>query len=96
MSDPRFTDPRLSDPMWRGDEALGAPWNWIAVIVVIAFIAFIVIASVTHNRNTASNKPSPATTDNTLRNMSPPSTTGSGSGSSPQPLMPTPHRSGAQ
>jgi hypothetical protein len=95
MSDPRFTDPRLSDPVGHRDDTLGGPWTWIAGIVVIAFIAFVVIASVNHNRNTASNNPSPVTTGSAPRNISPPSTTGSGS-SSPQPLTPAPNQSGTQ
>jgi len=95
MSDPRYTDPRLSDPVLRRDEAVGGLLGWIAGIAVVALIAFLVIAGINHNSNTASNNRSPAATGSAPRNVSPPSTTGSGS-SSPQPAMPAPNRSGTQ
>ena len=94
MSDPRYTDPRLSDSVERRDAALSEPLSWIAGIAVIAFIGF-VIAGVNHKRNIASSDPSPVTIGSAPRNVSPPGTTGSGS-SSPQPLMPAPNRSGTQ
>ena len=34
MSDPRYTDPRLSDPVLRRDEAVNGKWGWIAGIAV--------------------------------------------------------------
>ncbi len=87
MSDPRYTDPRLSDPVLRRDEAIGGTWAWIAGIAVVALIAFLVIAG--SNSNTASNNTSPATTGSATRQMSPPATTGSGT-SSPRPMTPAP------
>src|SRR5450759_54643 len=84
MTDPRYTDPRLSDPVLRRDEPVGGTWGWIAGIAVVALIAFLVIAGLNGNSNTASNGSAPATTG-----MNPSSTTGSGA-TSPRPLMPAP------
>jgi hypothetical protein len=98
MSDQRFTDPRLSDPVLRRDEPIGGIWGWIAGIAVVALIAFLVIAG--SNSNTASNNTSPATTGSATRQMSPPATTGSGSTSTrpmmPAPTMPATSKDGAQ
>jgi hypothetical protein len=88
MTDPRYTDPRLSDPVLRSDEPIGGTWGWIAGIAVVALIAFLVIAGLNSNSNTASNGSAPATTGSTT-GMSPPSTTGSGA-ASPRPLMQEP------
>ena len=38
MSDPRYTDPRLSDAVLRRDETIGGPWRWVAGIAVIALM----------------------------------------------------------
>jgi hypothetical protein len=95
MTDPRFTDPRLSDPVLRRDEPIGGTWGWIAGIAVVALIAFLVIAGLNGNSNTASNSTSPATTGSATRQMSPPTTTGSGS-TSPQPMMPAPSKGSTQ
>jgi hypothetical protein len=97
MTDPSFTDPRLGDPVLPGgNDTGGGKWGWIAGVAVLALIAFLVIAGVSHNTNTASNNPAPLTTGSTpMRNVTPPSTTGSGS-SSPQPLTPSPNRNGTQ
>jgi len=94
MSDPRFTDPRsadprLSDPVLRQNESAGGMWGWVAGLAVLAFIAFILIAGWNSNSNTASNSP-PATTGGApMRNVTPPTTTGSGT-TSPQPAAPAP------
>ena len=88
MSDPRYTDPRLSDPVLRRDEAVGGPWSWLAGIAVIVLIAFLVIVGWNSSDHTASTN-SPATTGTATRQMTPPATTGSGAGS-PQPLTPAP------
>jgi hypothetical protein len=96
MSDPRYTDPRLSDPVLRRDEGVGGPWGWIAGLAVLALVAFLVIAGWNSSPNTANNNSPPATTGTATRNISPPaSTTGSGA-MSPQPLPPAPSKSGAQ
>jgi hypothetical protein len=95
MTDPRFTDPRLSDPVLPRDEAIGGMWGWIAGIAVVALIAFLVIAGHNRNPSSASNNSAPVTTGSAPRDVSPPSTTGLGS-SSPQPVLPTPNRSGTQ
>ena len=87
MSDPRYTDPRLSDPVLRRDDAVGRPWSWLAGIAVIAMIAFLVIVGWNSSNHTASNNSSPATTGSAMRPLTPPATTGSGAGS-PQPLPP--------
>ena len=44
MSDPRYTDPRLSDPVLRRDEGLGGTWGWIAGVAVLLLIGFLIIA----------------------------------------------------
>ena len=62
MSDPRYTDPRLSDPVLRRDEAVNGKWGWIAGIAVVALIAFLVIAGMNDHSNTASNGQPPVTT----------------------------------
>jgi hypothetical protein len=96
MSDPRYTDPRLSDPVLRRDEGVGGTWGWIAGLAVLALVAFLVIAGWNSNPNTANDNSPPATTGTATRNISPPgSTTGSGA-TSPQPLTPAPSKSGAQ
>lgn len=83
MSDPHNTDPQLRD-LGSG----GRLWSWIAgIAAVVAVIAIIVIADVHHNKNTASNNPSPPATT-APHNVNPPSTTGSGS-TSPRPLSPS-------
>ena len=97
MSDPRFTDPRLSDPVLRRDGAVGGMWGWIAGLAVLALIGFIVIAGWNNGGTTASNNTlpsasSPMTTGIAPRNVSPPTTTGSGSLSPdrPSPMTPAP------
>jgi hypothetical protein len=95
MSDPRFTDPRLSDPVLRRDEGVGGTWGWIAGLAVLALIAFVMIAGWNGNSNTANNTSPPATTGTATGNINPPSTTGSGT-MSPQPLTPAPARNGSQ
>jgi hypothetical protein len=93
MSDPRYTDPRLSDPVLRREEGVGGTWGWIAGIAVIALVAFLVIAGWNGNSNTANNvspstlNPPTITSSVPPPPMSPPSTTGSGS-TSPQPMAP--------
>jgi hypothetical protein len=103
MTDPRFTDPRLSDPVLRRDEAVGGIWGWIAGLAVLALIGFIVIAGWNNSGTTASNNSSPIITGSAPRNVTPPSTTGSGSMSPmmspsvrPSPLAPAPADSGKQ
>jgi hypothetical protein len=97
-SDPRYSDPQLFDPVLPRDDGVGGTWGWFAGIVVVALIAFLVIAGMNGNSNTASDNPSPAAT--VPGNMSPPSTTGSGALSPrppmPAPTMPAPSKSGTQ
>jgi hypothetical protein len=107
MSDPRFTDPRLSDPVLRREEGVSGTWGWIAGIAVIALVAFLVIAGWNSNSNTANNvSPStlnpPTTTGSASPPMGPRTTTGSGA-TSPQPMTPaaptlpqSPPKSGGQ
>ncbi|HEY4142376.1 MAG TPA: hypothetical protein VGM57_13235 [Pseudolabrys sp.] len=98
MSDPRFTDPRdtdprLSDPVLRQEEPAGGIWGWVAGLAVLALIAFIVVAGWNSNNNTAANSPNspPITTGaNAPRNVTPPSTTGSGTTSPTMPSAPSP------
>jgi len=90
MSDPRYTDPRLSDPVLRRNEAVGGPWSWLAGIAVIALIAFLVAIGWNSSNHTASNNSSPATTGSAMHQANPPaSTTGSGVGAA-RPLTPAP------
>lgn len=89
MSDPRYTDPRLSDPVLRRDEGVGGPWGWIAGIAVIVLVAFLMIVGWNSSNQTASTNPPPATNGTAMRPLTPPATTGSGAGS-PQPLTPPP------
>jgi hypothetical protein len=106
MSDPRFTDPRLSDPVLRREEGLSGTWGWIAGIAVIVLVAFLVIAGWNGNSNTASNtSPGAMNPSSTTGSASPPmgprTTTGSGA-TSPQPMTPAmpatpqPPKSGTQ
>jgi hypothetical protein len=92
MSDPRFTDQRSTDPRSTDfiqpaplrDESVGGIWGWVAGLAVVALIAFVVVAgwnnSSTDNAAITS-PPAPITTGNSgpVRNVTPPSTTGSGS-----------------
>lgn len=111
MSDPRLTDPRHNDPNFiqpspLRDESVGGVWGWIAGLAVVALIAFVVVAgwnsSTTENTASNANSRAPITTGNNapMRNVTPPSTTGSGS-TSPltnpaTPAAPPPANSGAQ
>lgn len=93
MTDPRFTDPRLNDPRNDPnviqpaplrDESTGGVWGWVAGLAVVALIAFVVLAgwnnSGTDNTATNANTPPVTTGSNApMRNVTPPSTTGSGS-----------------
>ena len=90
MSDPRYTDPRLSDPVLRRDERVGGPWGWVAGFAVLVLIAFLVIIGTNSpTTKTANDNAAPATAGNAMRQVGPPATTGSGAGS-PRPLTPAP------
>lgn len=92
-TDPRPTDPRTGDPLVVSrttirNEGAGGVWGWIAGFAVLALIAFAVVAGWNNSTpNTASNAPAstsaPITTGNgaPVRNVTPPSTTGSGASS---------------
>ncbi len=98
MSDPRFsdkgyTDPRQNDPNFiepvpvRNNSG-GGMWGWVAGLAVVALIAFVVIAgwnSSTTNTATGPGASAPVTTGNNMRDVTPPSTTGSGA-TSPRPM----------
>ena len=95
-TDPRYSDPRLSDPVLRHDESIGGVWGWIAGLAAIALVAFLLIAGLNSHSNTASNNPS-ATSSNATRRITPPSTTGQGSGTMPPPVTPAqPNKPGTQ
>lgn len=96
MSDPRLTnsrysDPHLSDPVLRRNDRSGDAWGWIAGLAVLALIAFVMVTGWNGNRgDTASNSASPPAV--TGMTGSPPagnapSTTGSGA-TAPQPATP--------
>jgi len=86
MSDPRYTDPRQTDPVLDRDDSSGGVWGWVAGVAILALIAFVVIAGWNSDRNSASNSPATSTAQ---RTMPGPSTTGAG-GTSPQPMSPAP------
>jgi hypothetical protein len=51
MTDPRFRDPLLNDPMirrdvWRtsGDENVGGMWSWIFLASLLLLIGFLIFA----------------------------------------------------
>ncbi len=89
MTDPRFTDPRLNDPRNDPnviqtaplrDESTGGVWGWVAGLVVVALIAFVVLAGWNNASDTTASNPTPVATGNApVRNVTPPNTTGSGS-----------------
>jgi hypothetical protein len=87
-NNPRYSDPRLSDPVLRHDESVGGVWGWIAGLAVIALVAFLLIAGWNSNSNTATSNP--AASSSAMRQISPPSTTGQGSGTLPRPVTPAP------
>ena len=61
MTDPRFTDPLLNDPMirrdeWRTsgrDENVGGMWSWIFGVSLLLLIGFLIFAGWNSNSNTA-------------------------------------------
>jgi hypothetical protein len=102
MTDSRFTDPRLSDPVIRRDEwtsgrdeNVGGIWNWVGGVSLLLLIGFLIFAGWNNNSNTANTGSSPPTTTASRTVTPPSSTTGSGS-SSPQPITPAPSKSGTQ
>jgi hypothetical protein len=95
MSDPRYTDPRFSDPVTRRDDSVGGMWGWIAGLAVVALVVFLLIAGWNSNSQTASKNPSPATSSSAVHPATPPSTTGQGS-TSLRPLAPAPSKNGTQ
>ena len=95
MTDSRFTDPRLSDPVVRHDESVSGMWSWVAGIALLLLIGFVIVAGRHSDSNTASSGSSTSTTASTpARTTTPPSTTGSGS-SALQPITPL-SKSGTQ
>jgi hypothetical protein len=70
MSDPRYTDPRFSEPVDRQSDyaSSNAMWGWVAGIVVLAVIvSLLVFGGQTGNQQTASPGASrPATTGQNL------------------------------
>ena len=97
FTDPRYSDPRLSDPVIRRDETTGGLWGWIAGVAVVLLIGFLIVAGWNNNgSNTASSGPTPTATTSTLpRNVTTPSTTGSGSPAA-VPLTPAPSQNGTR
>jgi hypothetical protein len=98
MSDPRFsdkgyTDPRQNDPNFiqpapPRNESVGGIWGWVAGLAVVALIAFVVIAGWNSSPTNTASGPgasAPVTTGSNMRDVTPPSTTGSGA-TSPRPM----------
>lgn len=100
-TDPRYNDPRLSDPVLRQNDGIGGTWGWIVGMAVIVLIAIVMVAGWHGGGNTASNSPAVATDSAPMRNVTPPSTTGSGT-TSPRPTtpltpaIPAPSKNGTQ
>jgi hypothetical protein len=98
MSDPRYSDQhysnsQLSDPVGRYDSNIGGVWGWVAGILVVALIAFFLIAG-GHSINNASNSPAAPGATTPMRNVTPQGTTGMGS---PQQFhTPAPPATGGQ
>ena len=76
MSDPRYTDPRLNDPMqqdMQGSQRLSemeqsnAMWSWIAGGVVLALLLVFIFARAPNTSDTASVSNPPATTGSATR-----------------------------
>lgn len=89
MTDPRFTDQRLNDPVIRRDEAVGGMWGWIAGVAVVLLIGFLIIAGWNTSNTASSGSSTPSTASTPMKPATPPSTTGSGS-SAPRPFTPAP------
>lgn len=100
-NEPRGTDPRTADPLVVSRttvrEGGTGVWGWIAGFAVLALIAFAIVAGWNNNPTTADNSPAatraPITTGSSapVRNVTPPSTTGSGAASptAPAPSAPS-------
>jgi hypothetical protein len=110
MSDPRLNDPRfdtraddpqLREPVLRGSAAnSNLPWAWIGGIAAVVLIAILVMG----NWHTGTDTGTPVTANDPAmtspvgtppaRNVTPPSTTGSGAASPtqnrPAPMSPAP------
>lgn len=82
-NDPRYTDPNFIQPAPLRDESVGGVWGWIAGLAVVALIAFVVIAGWNNDGDqTADTATPPAVTTGSnapVRNVTPSTTTGSGS-----------------
>ena len=98
FTDKGYTDPRQSDPNFiqpaplRNEsvgESVGGVWGWVAGLAVVALIAFVVIAGWNNSPTNTASGPgasAPVTTGNNMRNVTPPSTTGSGATSPSAPM----------
>lgn len=103
MSDPRLNDPRLddtrSDPVLQGSAGSGSTWAWVGGIAAVVLIAILALGNWhtgtdTGTPVTANNPPmsSPAGSAGTppVRNVTPPTTTGSGATAPTPPAQPAP------
>jgi hypothetical protein len=85
MTDPRNTDPRYDDP-YPGpnlnDRSGGSTWAWIAGIIVVVLVAFLLAAIWNGNPQTASRAPTVTTGMGTtaMHPTPPPATTGQSPG----------------
>lgn len=109
MSDPRLNDPRFdsrptdpaTDPVLRRDSGGTNTWAWIGGVAAVVLIAILVLG----NWHTGPDNGTPMTANNPAvtaragtppaRNVTPPSTTGSGT-TSPSPMSPAPTTPPAQ
>ena len=67
MTDPRFTDPLLNDPMIRRDEwtsgrdeNVGGMWSWVFGVSLLLLIGFLIFAGWNSNSNTANSGSPPS------------------------------------
>ena len=94
MSDPRYTDPRLGEPLLRDPdraqrlgelEASNAMWGWIAGGIVLALLMLFIFGRTPNTTDTASMQP-PATTSTS---MSTPRTPAAPTPAAPRPAPTT-------
>lgn len=100
MTDPRYTDPRYYDPPadtgLRRDRSGASMWGWIAGLVVVVLIAFILIAGWNGNTRTAGNGPHSTVGSGTMTQPVPPQTTTGRGGATVAPSAPTSPPAGAK
>ncbi|WP_168192805.1 hypothetical protein [Undibacter mobilis] len=100
-TDPTLRDPTLRDPALRGSAGSSSTWAWVGGIAAVVLIAILVLG----NWHSGTDTSTPVTANDPavtapagappVRNVTPPSTTGSGA-TSPTPMTPAPATPPAQ